>query len=74
LNNLILPLSGLVIAFDVVVVAFGVVVVSVSGLVVAFGVVSLNQVQYALDLRKILGVAKMFLKSRSFLFQTLQNS
>ena len=29
--------------------------------------------QYALDLRKILGVAKKFLKSRSFLFQTLQN-
>ena len=29
-------------------------------------------VQYALDLRKILGVAKKFLKSRSFLFQTLQ--
>ena len=30
-------------------------------------------VQYALDLRKILGVAKKFLKSRSFLFQTQQN-
>ena len=30
-------------------------------------------VQYALDLRKIFGVAKKFLKSRSFLFQTLQN-
>ena len=29
--------------------------------------------QYTLDLRKILGVAKKFLKSRSFLFQTLQN-
>ena len=31
------------------------------------------KVQYALDLRKILGVAKKFLKSRSFLFQTEQN-
>ena len=30
-------------------------------------------VQYCLDLRKILGVAKKFLKSRSFLFQTPQN-
>ena len=30
-------------------------------------------VQYSLDLRKILGVAKKFLKSRSFLFQTQQN-
>ena len=30
-------------------------------------------VQYTLDLRKLLGVAKKFLKSRSFLFQTLQN-
>ena len=30
-------------------------------------------VQYTLDLRKILGVAKKSLKSRSFLFQTLQN-
>ena len=30
-------------------------------------------VQCALDLRKILGVAKKFLKSRSFLFQTQQN-
>ena len=29
--------------------------------------------QCALDLRKILGVAKKFLKSRSFLFQTQQN-
>ena len=31
-----------------------------------------RMVQYALDLRKILGVAKKFLKSRSFLFQTQQ--
>ena len=30
-------------------------------------------VQYSLDLRKIFGVAKKFLKSRSFLFQTPQN-
>ena len=30
-------------------------------------------IQYCLDLRKILGVAKKFLKSRSFLFQTPQN-
>ena len=30
-------------------------------------------VQYTLDLIKILGVAKKFLKSRSFLFQTWQN-
>ena len=29
-----------------------------------------TQVQYTLDLRKILGVAKKFLKSRSLLFQT----
>ena len=32
-----------------------------------------QRVQYTLDLRKILGVAKKFLKSRSFLFQTPQN-
>ena len=31
-------------------------------------VMILTTVQYALDLRKILGVAKKFLKSRSFLF------
>ena len=30
-------------------------------------------VRWNLDLRKILGVAKKFLKSRSFLFQTVQN-
>ena len=30
-------------------------------------------VQYTLDLRKILGVAKKFLKLRSFLFQTREN-
>ena len=30
-------------------------------------------IQYCLDLRKISGEAKKFLKSRSFLFQTLQN-
>ena len=29
--------------------------------------------QYTLDLRKILGVDKNFLKSRSFLFQTWEN-
>ena len=32
-----------------------------------------NFIQYTLDLRKILRVAKKFLKSRSFLFQTRQN-
>ena len=32
-----------------------------------------NSIQYTLDLRKILGVAKKFLKSRSFLFQTQEN-
>ena len=31
------------------------------------------RIQYTLDLRKILGVAKKFLKSRSFLFQTPEN-
>ena len=36
-------------------------------------IVLYSVIQYALDLRKILGVAKKFLKSRSFLFQTLQN-
>ena len=45
----------------------------VKGILPVLGLSFNNKVQYALDLRKILGVAKKFLKSRSFLFQTLQN-
>ena len=40
----------------------------------AAGIRGLGKIlQYALDLRKILGVAKKFLKSGSFFFQTQQN-